>query len=274
MAARSCHIEKYISSEQSVYSALANAGAFDVLQQQERILIKPNLVNASPPPITFPAAMTEAMILAIRENCDSEIIIAEGSGDRNLSTEQIFLELGYRHMAARHNVELIDLNEAPLRQLTNNGCAVFKQMHLPEILFESFVISAPVLKAHSLANVTVSMKNMIGCAPPSHYQQGGYWKKAAFHALMHESIFDLNRYRPPDLCFVDATVGMAEYHLGGAHCEPPLGKLIIGTDPVAVDAAGAALLGQNWQMIDHIRMADGVLGLAQEGIMAMERLMN
>ena len=270
--AKSCHIENFISVEQSVRSALANAGAFNILRQQKRILIKPNLVNASPPPITFPVAIADALVGAIREQCDAEIIIAEGSGERNLSTSEIYMELGYRQIAVNHNVELIDLNEASLRHLENSDCSVFKEMHLPEILFDAFVISAPVLKAHSLADVTVSMKNMIGCAPPSHYQQGGYWKKSAFHALMHESIFDLNRYRKPDLALVDATVGMPEYHLGGAHCDPPLGKLIVGTDPVAVDAAGAALLGRDWQQIGHIHMADGVLGLASVGQDAVSAL--
>ncbi len=269
---RPCHIEEYVSDEQSVRSALANAGAFDVLRRQKRILIKPNLVNASPPPITFPAGLAEELVLAIRERCDAEIVIAEGSGDRTLSTGEIFMQLGYRHLAARLGVELIDLNEAPLRRLEKEGCAVFPEMHLPDILFDSYVISAPVLKAHSLADVTVSMKNMIGCAPPSHYQQGGYWKKSSFHARMHASILDLNRYRAPDLAFVDATVGMAEYHLGGDLCDPPIGKLIVGSDPVAVDAAGAQLLGRDWRAVDHIRMADGVLGRAEAGQDALSAL--
>jgi len=263
--AKACHIEKFTSLEESVHTALANAGAFDILQQQELILIKPNLVNSSPPPVTFPVSLAEALLLAISEYCDGKIVIAEGSGDRNLTTDQIFLELGYRHLAVRHNIKLIDLNEAPLRQVKIDSSLIFKEMFLPEILFESYLISAPVLKAHSLADVTISMKNMIGCAPPRHYQQGGYWKKSAFHARMHESIFDLNCYRAPDLAFVDATIGMPEYHLGGAHCEPPLRKLIVGNDPVAVDAAGAALLGRNWREVDHIRMADGKLGIASIG---------
>jgi len=268
--AQACHIENYVSDEQSVTSALANAGAFDVLRQQKRILIKPNLVNASPPPITFPVGLAEALIFAIRRHCDAEIVIAEGCGERHLTTDQILHELGYQHLAFRHDIELIDLNEAPLRRLEITGCSVFPEMYLPEILFNSFVISAPVLKAHSLSGVTVAMKNMIGCAPPSHYQQGGYWKKSAFHARMHESIFELNRYRAPDLCFVDATVGMADYHLGGDFCDPPVGKLIVGSDPVAVDAAGALLLGRDWRRVDHIRMADGVLGSAAAGQDALE----
>ncbi|PLY02554.1 MAG: hypothetical protein C0623_03575 [Desulfuromonas sp.] len=263
--AKPCHIENYISAEESVHTALANAGAFDVLRDQRKILIKPNLVNASPPPITLPVSIAEALVVAISENCDGEIVIAEGSGDRQLSTTEIYQELGYRQIAVRHNIPLIDLNEAPLRRLEISDCTIFPEMYLPEILFESFVVSVPVLKAHSLADVTVSMKNMIGCAPPSHYQQGGYWKKSSFHNRMHQSIFELNRHRAPDLALVDASIGMPEYHLGGAHCEPPLGKLIVGTDPVAVDAAGAALLGLDWTDIEHIRMADGVLGSGETG---------
>lgn len=270
--AQSCHIEHYVSDEQSVTCALANAGAFDILRQQKRILIKPNLVNASPPPITFPAALAEALVVAIRQHCDAKIIIAEGCGERHLTTDQIFHELGYRHLAIRQNIELIDLNEAPLKRLELPDCTVFPEMHLPEVLFDSFIISAPVLKAHSLADVTVAMKNMIGCAPPAHYQQGGYWKKSAFHNRIHASIFELNRYRAPDLCFVDATVGMADYHLGGDFCDPPVGKLIVGTDPVAVDAAGTLLLGRDWHTVEHIRLADGVLGCADAGQKAYERL--
>ncbi len=80
---------------------------------------------------------------------------------------------------------------------------------------------------------------------------------------MHESIFELNRYRRPDLNIIDARVGLADYHLGGATCNPPVGKLVAGFDPVAVDAEGAALLGFDWRSIDHIAMADGVLGTAE-----------
>ena len=114
------------------------------------------------------------------------------------------------------------------------------------------------------------MKNMIGCAPPKYYQQGGSWKKSAFHRQMHQSILELNRYRQPDLCFVDAQIGLADYHLGGAECDPHVNRYIAGFDPVAVDVAGAQLLGQNWQQIDHLRLADGSLGSAEAGLQALE----
>ena len=80
MALRPCHIEDFITDQQSVSSALASAGAFDILQQQKRILIKPNLVNASPPPITFPVGLAEALVLAIRKHCDAERTTSSATG--------------------------------------------------------------------------------------------------------------------------------------------------------------------------------------------------
>jgi uncharacterized protein (DUF362 family) len=82
---------------------------------------------------------------------------------------------------------------------------------------------------------------------------------------MQASVFELNCYRKPDLAFIDASVGLAEHHLGGPTCEPPVSRLVAGFDPVAVDAAGAGLLGIPWRQVGHICMADGVLGNAEAG---------
>jgi uncharacterized protein (DUF362 family) len=74
---------------------------------------------------------------------------------------------------------------------------------------------------------------------------------------MHQSIIELNKYRTPDVSLMDATVGMPDYHLGGAHCDPPLGRLIAGFDPVKVDRRGAELLGLRWQTIAHLKGESG-----------------
>lgn len=235
----------------------------EVLARQRQILIKPNLINDSPPPVTVPVELVAALIDVIRTWSDATIVVAEGVGAPGLETPQAFRKLGYEQMAQAKGVQLLDLNHAPVKKLVRSDCRVFPSMQLPEILFDSFVISLAMLKAHSLAEVTLAMKNMLGCAPPAYYQQGGHWKKSVFHAHMHESIFELNRYRRPDLNIIDARVGLADYHLGGATCNPPVGKLVAGFDPVAVDAEGAALLGFDWRSIGHIAMADGVLGTAE-----------
>ena len=109
------------------------------------------------------------------------------------------------------------------------------------------------------------MKNMMGCAPPSHYQGNGAWGKSSFHNRIHEAIFDLNRYRTPDFTLLDASIGMAQAHLWGPTCTPPVGRLAASWDPVAIDAYGATLLNRDWHEIEHIRLAHESLGSGEIG---------
>ncbi|MEZ4599729.1 MAG: DUF362 domain-containing protein [Syntrophotaleaceae bacterium] len=258
-----CGIENYRSFEKTVPKLLESIGAPAVLARQSRILIKPNLVNGDPPPVTLPVEACAALVKACRTWSSAEIVIAEGTGARHLTTSEMFRLHRYDRLAEKEGVKLVDLNEADLIELEDPGCSVFPVFQMPRLVMESFVLSAAVLKAHSLAVITGSMKNMIGVAPPAYYQKGGHWKKSAFHHQMQTSVFELNCYRKPDLAFIDASVGLAEYHLGGPTCDPPVDKLVAGFDPVAVDAAAAALLGIGWRQVGHLLKAHGVLGFAE-----------
>jgi uncharacterized protein (DUF362 family) len=261
-----CRLEAFTTYAKSIPRLLDTLGAADVLRSQRQILIKPNLVNASPPPVTLPVAACDALVKYCHNCSDAEIVIGEGCGAREMNTDEVFRIHGYELLAKRHDLRLVDLNEADLMELQDPTCQFFPTFMMPKIVMESFLISAATLKAHSLALVSLSMKNMIGVAPPAYYQRGGHWKKSTFHQQMQTSVYELNRYRKPDLAFIDASVGLADYHLGGPTCEPPPKQLLAGFDPVAVDAQGAELLGIPWQRVGHIKMADGVLGSAESSI--------
>ncbi len=232
-----------------------------------RILIKPNLVEPAEPPITTPCELVEEIIVYIKEKCAfKEIVVGEGCGSMEYDTPAVFHKLGYADLPRKYGVRLADLNYEPTVRLADESCRRWPEMHLPKIAMESFILSVPVLKAHSLAKVTLTMKNMLGLCPPSHYNSGS-WKKSAFHAGIQEAIFELNKYRRPDLTVLDASVGMQEAHLWGPRCDPPHQLLAVSADPVAIDAWGAELLGRRWQDIGHIKMADKTLGSADAVIM-------
>ena len=243
----------YSSYHESVAAALDAIGAREMLSKQSSILIKPNLINASPHPVTTPVECCEALVKYILSCSKAEIVIGEGCGDPSLETDEVFDILGYRELSKQYGVPLIDLNESPLKKLKNDNCPVFPEIYLPEIAFTHFIISVPVLKAHSYAVITGTLKNMIGIAPPEYYSgRFGTWNKAVFHRDMHQSIIDLNTYRTPDLSLMDATLGLADFHLGGRQCSPPPGKIIAGFDPIKVDREAARLLGLNWKEIPHL----------------------
>ena len=260
-----CQIAPFAGYAASLPPLLDRIGAARCFADQQKILLKPNLVNKSPFPVTLPVAAMRVLVAYIRTCSSAEVVIGEGSGDLGCSSLEVLRDHGYDKLAREFDLELIDLNEAETVRLTRDDCEVFPEFHLPRIALDSFVVSFAVLKAHSLAGVTLSMKNMMGLPSHHHYRQGGAWRKSAFHRRMQRSVFELNCYRKPDLALLDASVGLAEYHLGGPTCEPPVGKLVAGFDPVAVDACGAGLLGVDWREIGHIRLADGVLGTVEPG---------
>ena len=245
----------------SVYELLISADLSENLKDHQTILIKPNLVSKDPPPITTPVELVEAIIDFIQEKFPSKnIIIGEGTAMPNDSTFEVFKALGYNLLSTKKGVTLVDLNEADLIHLKNSTLKRLPEIYLPKIAFECFLISVPVLKAHSLSKVTLTMKNMLGFPPPKHYQKGGSWKKSSFHENIEEAIFDLNCYRKPDFSILDATIGMKDAHLWGDTLKPHPNKIIASYDPVALDAFGALVLKKKWDDIGHIRMADGILG--------------
>ncbi len=242
----------FLSYHESVPDILDKIGARDILSKQDSILIKPNLVNSSPFPVTTSVICCEAIVNYIKTCSDAKIVIAEGSGDATYETYEIFDLLGYTDLAERHGIQLADLNHERLRKLENKDRPVFPEMYLPEIVFTNFIISVPVLKAHSLSLITGTLKNMMGLAPPRYYSGQGPWKKTLFHKHLHEAITDLNTYRSPDLSLMDASVGLADFHLGGRQCSPPAGKLIAGFDPLETDREAANLLGIDWKTVPHL----------------------
>jgi len=249
--------------EQSLPPLLDAARLTESIDTTQTILLKPNLVEALQPPITTPVYLIELLVNYLRERKENiQIVIGEGTGSLNYDTYHPFQMLGYTELATRKDIRLIDLNEEPLSKKENPDCLRWPTMYLPALLDEVFLLSVPVLKAHTLAKVTLTMKSMMGCAPPSHFHGNGYWGKSAFHEKINEAIFDLNRYRTPDFTLLDASIGMQEAHLWGRHCQPPVNMLAASADPVAIDAYGASLLKKEWQSIKYIQLADTVLGFA------------
>lgn len=255
---------EYTSWQSSVPDLLESCGLGKKAAQHEIVLIKPNLVEILAPPITTPVELIEQIILYLLNYMDAgRLVIGEGCGASNHDTFHAFNELGYTALGQRFDIRLIDLNTEKLRHRENAQLSRWPEMYLPEILDDAYLLSVPQLKAHSMSGVTLTMKNMMGCAPPAHYQRGGAWKKAAFHTNIHEAIYELNRYRTPNYTILDGSIGMAKAHLWGPQCSPPVRRIAASSDPVAIDSYGTQLLGRDWREIDHIVMAHEILGNAE-----------
>ncbi len=243
--------EEYPSA---VTRALDQVNALEALAGFDRIVVKPNLVNNSPPPVTTDARCVMAVVQYLKERTEAEVVVAEGSGEG--STLGNMKANGYGEVARRFGVELVDLDALPARRYANPVAGEYREIHLPEFLDGAALISVPPAKDHSITRVTLGLKNMIGCLPARHY--GGYWsyKKSQVHAVnTDQAIADLMLYIRPHLTVIDARQGLKGGHLSGRVPDPPLGRIIAGTDVLAADREAARLLGHDPDSIGHLRLA-------------------
>jgi len=246
---------KFTDYATSVTRALDTIGAEARLPQDGLIILKPNLTNADPPPVTTPVGIVEAVYQYCRARTRAEIAIGEGCGSG--VTAASYKANGYSAMAHRHGLRLFDFNTEESVLLRNPDAFQLKEFHMPKVAQDAFIISIPVLKDHSFTVTTIAMKNMFGLAPAPFYE--GSWNKSRLHSpSTHRSVVDVCLYKKPDLCVVDAVVALAGMHLSGTHRK--LGLILAGFDPVAVDAAGSRLMGHDPHRIEYLSLANGVLG--------------
>jgi len=229
----------------------------------KRILLKPNLVETaeSAPHINTNPAMVVAAAAAFASLGAKEVFVAEGQGHRR-DSRLVLDESGMGDALTRSRLHFVDLNHDDVVVTPNKGkWTSLRELHLPRTLVEAdWVVSMPKLKTHHWAGVTCAMKNLFGVMPGIVYG----WPKNVLHVHgIPESILDINATVKPHLAIVDGIVGMEG---DGPIMGPPkaCGCVIIGRNPVAVDATAVRVMGLNPYGAKYLTGASGRLGPIHE----------
>jgi uncharacterized protein (DUF362 family) len=234
---------------------------FDLPLRGKKVLLKPNLVGPDPLGVTntHPAVIAASRESLLRLGA-AQVLIGEGPAlDRD--TEAILESIGLRHYAGPLAGVFVDLNVDDVEKvLLKTTASRLKELYLPKtVLGADFVISMPKLKTHHWAGVTLSLKNMFGIVPGSCYG----WPKNVLHwAGIDSAILDINAAVRPDFAIVDGIVGMEGN--GPIQGEPKnSGVLILGDDPVAVDATCCRVMGLLPEKVRYLTQAGILLGHIQ-----------
>ena len=241
----------------SITKILDQLGFEKKLQGIKKILLKPNLLEDTGPPCTTDVRCVEAVVKYILERSSGiDLIVLEGSG--GCSTSQAYDSLGYTEMEKKYNIKLIDVDECRLIKLKNTDALAYKEIYLPEMIFDRFFVTIPTLKDHLMTTVTLGLKNLIGLLHKKHY--GNYWNynRSDVHRVgVHKAIVDLNTYITIDMNLIDGRLGQEGSHLpGGKQCSPSKGRIICGYNSLEVDKTGAEMLGHNWEDVTHLMLMD------------------
>jgi uncharacterized protein (DUF362 family) len=219
----------------------------------KRVVLKPNLVEYHRDKVinTNPKVVGAVIELCRREGA-AEVIVAEGPGHwRNV--EHLVSASGLGEVLIQHKVPFVDLNhDEPVKTPNLGRLTGLEHLYLSRTVATADVlISLPKLKTHHWAGATLSLKNLFGTLPGICYG----WPKNELHWRgIDNSIIDIALTRAADLAVVDGIVGMeGDGPLNGT--ARPFGALVMGCDPLAVDATCCRLM-----QLDPEKIAYLVLG--------------
>lgn len=223
---------------------LEEMDAAAILRPRSRILVKLNITANLPPEsgvITFPSVLDGALAY-LADTGIGNVVVAEGGGD---DVSVAFDKFGYREIANRYGVPIVDLNRDAAEWVEVPDPLVVPRFSITRTVRScDAILNLPCLKVHNgEAVATICMKNMMGCIERP--------RRGEMHKDFTRMIIDLLKVVRPDVNVVDGLVGRT---WGEIHGEPVgMGVMLAGTDMVAVDAVGAAAM--DMLKVPHIELA-------------------
>ena len=190
--------------------------------------------------------MLEQLVRVLKDRFTlSKIFVIENDATA-VEANSLFKLLGFGEIADRCGLELLSAASDEWIQKTVLRPQVLKTLAVPRKWIEADLrINFAKLKTNSMTKTTGCLKNMFGLLREKH--------KSVYHSKIDSVIADINQVMKSDLCIVDGLIG--QEGPGPAFGVPKLCELLVaGTDPVAVDACSARIMGFNPRFVKHIRL--------------------
>ncbi len=251
------------SAVEEVFSHLKKSGP--ILKSSKEVYIKVNGIDFKKHAFTSPEVL-EAVIEYLN-NLEAKVFVMENSTQANM-TRVVFAITGYKEICDKLGANIIYLDEEESKSFEFKGKPSaaddpkgynLKSFRLPETIVKIMdnrdsmtYINLPKLKTHSMARVTLGIKNQWGY--PQHEDRG---KDHNYN--LHSKLVDVYEYIRPDITIIDGIEGTIHGHYPPTAFEDRLVKqfniLIGGRDTLAVDVVGARVFGLTIDEIPHLKIA-------------------
>ncbi len=237
-----------------------------IIKSSKEVYIKVNGIDFKKHCYTSPEVL-EAVINYLK-NKGAKVNVMENSTQGNM-TRIVFSINGYKQVCERTGANIIYLDEEDFQEFEFKGKRSIdedpkgynlKIFRLPSTIVKIIeeretitYINLPKLKTHSMARVTLGIKNQWGF--PQHADRG---KDHNYN--LHSKLVDVYGIIRPDITIIDGSGGGTIH----GHYPPtawedelviPFNILIGGQDTLAVDVVGARIFGLTIDEVPHLKIA-------------------
>jgi uncharacterized protein (DUF362 family) len=229
-------------------AALGGIGAF--VRAGQTVCLKPNIGWDAPPERganTHPELVGHLTRLCLEAGAKSVSVF-----DNTCDQWQRTYENSGIAKAARDAGALVvnGKDQSLYREVAIPGGIKLKTALVHSLVLDSDVLlNVPVLKHHSGTGMTAAMKNLMGAV----------WDRGFYHQNnLHQAIADFLLLRKPTLNILDAYHPMVRNGPRGKTVADlvEMRTLLASTDPVALDAAAAKMLGLEPDKVAYIKIGD------------------
>ncbi|MCD4654974.1 DUF362 domain-containing protein [bacterium] len=218
--------------------ALLGKSVSELFKPGEKILLKPNMLMASPPEqvaCIHPEVFSAVAKWLLEKKADLTFNNSPAiAGPRHAAKKN-----GLAEAASRLNIPMADFRKG--RDIISpEGCRT-RKFHIADgVLAADGIVSISKLKTHGFTGMTGAIKNQLGCIPGL--------RKAEFHARFPDPsefsrmLVELTLTVAPRLYVMDGIIAM-EGKGPNAGNPRPMNFMLLSVDPVALDAVAADIIG-------------------------------
>src|SRR4030042_3035828 len=223
---------------------------FDPLNRT-KVLVKPNIVGAysksKQKSITTHPSIVEAVCKFLKKN-ECKIFVGESSFR---GTDDAFIKSGLGKVAKKYG-KLIIFEQQKLIRIKDKKAKVLKKFPVAKLLKEvDYIINLPKMKTHSLAEVTLGIKNLYGLIPGGLKQR---LHNKAKGKKFSEILVDIYQNFPPQLTILDGIIGM-EGQGPTSGIPKKAGLIIARKNAIELDIAASTIMDFNPREIPAIEFA-------------------
>lgn len=207
------------------------------------VALKPNLGwdKLIPGAISAPWVM-EGVILAIREHV-GKIYLVE-SDQVVVNVEDALRLTRLDEVCRRHGVTWVNMSKGKFVRMRSPERLILHDVHIPEILTRTEMITLPLMKTHNKSTITGAIKNQWGCLQTLRHN---------FHLVLSAALVDVNTLVQPRFAVMDGTIAL-EGNGPKSGVPREMNTLLASANLVGIDATAARIMGFDPTNIEHLRL--------------------